>query len=298
MVTKTFKEFLIYEQDDDRELRREREPQTRTQTKTRTKHPLDDILDDLLGVKHDIVPTSDREQEQGTRDVSRGETERDLAVATDDELADRLSRTRIPDEGADLLDRLLAAADEIDDEISDEEAAQRSRFARRTRGPGQARQQARTPSTTPGYTEPETTTLPVKRETLPAVPEKLPAGKGYVTPKWYKVSDLPGYLIRAIRGLVRRVFKNYTDTPLEDILILANLEGQDVPNTRRELNAVAGYLMKNATPVKGHWDFSNFLPGYEAEVALFKGVDGRTYLVAKDIGGHYIYTWPSKYDKF
>lgn len=112
-----------------------------------------------------------------------------------------------------------------------------------------------------------------------------------VDPKFHQVKNLPGYMSRAIRAMGRETFKNYTDTPIEEISVIANLGGQG-PNSERELNGVSAWLKHNAKEIdKGTLDFGQMMPGYQAQTIRFS-TQGVQFLVVRDFAGGYIYAWP------
>lgn len=170
---------------------------------------------------------------------------------------------------------------DVKDEISDEDAARRAGF-----------------NPDADYVEPK----PLHHARTLVVPEKIPAvinkhiaEKDPIQPEWHQVKHLPGYLKTPIRAIGRQLFSVFTKTPVEDIQVLAHLKGSG-PNSKQELNAVAGWLHNN-----GHRNseavanFEKSIPDYSAEMASYK-VDGITFLVVQDFAGHYIYSWPSSDD--
>lgn len=152
-------------------------------------------------------------------------------------------------------------------------------------------------TTDAGYYEPEVTTdivTKVDTENLPAVANKALRKAGTVIPTWHKVSNLPGNMSRVIRSVGKKLFKQFTNTPTEDIYMIGNLSGMG-PNTARELNAVAGYLRDKAKRLgdEGEIDFSDWMPGYEAKTVQYTA-NGIRWLVVDDGFGVYIYAWPEK----
>ena len=127
---------------------------------------------------------------------------------------------------------------------------------------------------------------------LPAVIGNAMRVAGEETPAWTSIGGLPGYMLRNIRGMGRQVFGMMTRTPLESIVTIANVEGQDEPNTAAEVNAVAAWLRDNARdlgPVQvGH---GMAIPGYEPQVRDYSA-RGIRFHVVQDPMGQYIYAWP------
>ena len=192
------------------------------------------------------------------RQAGRERTQTAMAdIEADDEVADKFAMLRNMN---------------VDDEISDEEAA---RNAGRDEDGG---------------------TQPVDITTLPAVINQDIAAAGNVEPEWHQVKHLPGYLAKGIRAMGRQVFSTFTETPIDDIQVVANLGGRG-PNEHRELNAVAGWLQKNAKQnTKGEMDFKRSLGDYDAEFAMYTAKDF-TFLVVTDFAGQYIYSWPTADEK-
>lgn len=122
------------------------------------------------------------------------------------------------------------------------------------------------------------------------------AAAGTVSPEFRTVAQLPGYMANAIRKIGRTVFKTYTTTPIEDIDVLANVQGQG-PNSQREMNAVAGWARNNATldqqtSEAATADFGNVIPGYTPKIQVYDA-GGTAFMVVRDDMGDYIYSWPS-----
>lgn len=134
--------------------------------------------------------------------------------------------------------------------------------------------------------EPEDTSL------MPARISKDMAQYGNIEPEWYQVKTLPGYLQSGIRAIGRQVFSAFTKTPIEDISVIASI-GNGGPNNKQEVNAVAGWLQKNGfRDTDAELRFDKVMPGYSAEVVVYKAAD-RTFMLVKDFAGEYVYSWPS-----
>lgn len=195
----------------------------------------------------------------------------ELRRATAAQTRQRVGQVETPPEAAEKLSFLSQLG--LEDEISDEEAARRAGVTQGAAEP----------------TPPEETTAMVK------VSQEI-AGEEGVEPQWHAVRHLPGYMQNAIRAMGRQVFSTFTDTPIEDIEVLANLNGQG-PNETRELNAVAGWLRKNATrDTEGEMNFARSIPGYKADHVMYTA-EGRTFLLVKDFAGKYVYSWPTSAEK-
>lgn len=145
-----------------------------------------------------------------------------------------------------------------------------------------------------GYPDPEPVTdltVHVDTENLPVVAKKALAAAGTVTPTFHKVANLPGNMSRGIRTMGKQLFRMFTRTPTENIYMIGDVMGMG-PNSRREMNAVAGYLRNNGENLGvGDLDFNEIIPGYRADVNQFKA-NGIRWLVVRDEFGEYIYAWP------
>lgn len=137
-------------------------------------------------------------------------------------------------------------------------------------------------------------TLPstqVNNKNLPAIAGQALMAAGTQSPEFHQVANLPGNMSSMIRQLGRSLFSSFTKTPVSEIYVVANLGGQG-PNTNREVQSVAGWLKKHGSDLgSGNVDFSKIMPGYEADVHQFSAAGARWMLV-KDFGGQYIYSWP------
>lgn len=162
----------------------------------------------------------------------------------------------------------------LEDEISDEEAA---------RNAGEI----------------DTPMLPSSEETKPATPENLPSvinnavfapgsdvPSGVTPPKWHMVKNLPGYMASPIRAMGRMVFAPFTDTPIEDIQVLATLiNGQDV-------KVMADWIKRNGQKDdEATIRAEDILPGYQADISIWNSNE-YTFMLVKDHAGYYIYGWP------
>lgn len=194
----------------------------------------------------------------------------------------RTSQIDMPPEAARKMTFLQSLG--LDDEISDEEAARRAGYE------GE-------PTTVGAVPEPKTPGTELATiENMPSIINKEIAEQSPVEPEWHQVKNLPGYLQSGIRAMGRQVFGTYTNTPLEDIQVLANVGGQG-PNSKREINAVASWLKDNAErDTQGEMDFSKSIPDYGAQFSIFKH-EGYTFMVVQDFAGKYIYVWPSADEK-
>lgn len=135
-----------------------------------------------------------------------------------------------------------------------------------------------------------------KPSLLPKIISTSLLAAGMQNPDFHQVKNLPGYMMSGIRFIGRKVFSPFTNTKLEDISVIANLNNSG-PNTEAELNAVANFLRTHATRnPKYELSFFEKIPGYNAEALLYAYAN-YTFLVVKDHAGHYIYAWPSTDNK-
>ena len=112
-----------------------------------------------------------------------------------------------------------------------------------------------------------------------------------INPEWHQIKNLPGYMQRPIRAMGRATMGAFTDTPIEEISLVANLGGQG-PNSDREVSGVAQWLKTNAQKIdSADMNFGDTIPGYEAQTLVYK-VPGMKFLVVRDFAGGYIYAWP------
>jgi hypothetical protein len=133
----------------------------------------------------------------------------------------------------------------------------------------------------------------VDNQNLPAVAGQALQAAGQQNPQFYRVADLPGNMSRAIRTLGRHLFRSLTNTPTDDIWMVANLNGQG-PNSVQEVNAVAHYAREHGEDLgDGNIDFAQTIPGYDADIHQYSA-GGIRWLVVQDQFGHYIYSWPEQ----
>ena len=122
-------------------------------------------------------------------------------------------------------------------------------------------------------------------ENLPAVISRaITRTGGTVEPEWHMVRHLPGYLQAPIRKLGRMVFGQFTDTPIEDIQVLATLV-----NPEHDVRGVMSWIRQNGIrDDEANIDFSQIMPGYKADVQLWN-TRGYAFLLVHDMAGYYIY---------
>ena len=139
----------------------------------------------------------------------------------------------------------------------------------------------------------EVTPEPPPPASVPALINKAIAASdpNAINPEWHQIKNLPGYMQRPIRAMGRATMGAFTDTPIEEISLVANLGGQG-PNSDREVSGVAQWLKTNAQKVDAaDMNFGDTIPGYEAQTLVYK-VPGMKFLVVRDFAGGYIYAWP------
>lgn len=134
---------------------------------------------------------------------------------------------------------------------------------------------------------------PIEPQNVPAVisREIAMSDPHAVNPTWHAVSNLPGNMSRAILTLGKALFKAFTKTPTEDIVMIGNVGGMG-PNSTREVNSVAAWVKEHGRPVDAaKIDFDQSIPGYSASVKHYV-VGGVRFKIVKDQFGDYIYAWP------
>jgi hypothetical protein len=146
-----------------------------------------------------------------------------------------------------------------------------------------------------GYPDPEPPEdLPstrVNTSNLPAVAGQALRAAGVQDPDFHKVANLPGNMSRAIRTLGKQLFRSLTRTDTDDVWMVGNLGGQG-PNTRQEVNAVAGWVRDTGERITdGNIDFDTTIPGYQADIQQWSA-GGIRWLLVRDEFGDYIYSWP------
>lgn len=134
---------------------------------------------------------------------------------------------------------------------------------------------------------------PIEPQNVPAVISREIAmtDPHAINPTWHAVSNLPGNMSRAILTLGKALFKAFTKTPTEDIVMIGNVGGMG-PNSTREVNSVAAWVKEHGRPVDAaKIDFDQSIPGYSASVKHYV-VGGVRFKIVKDQFGDYIYAWP------
>ena len=253
--------------------------------RTKTRDPRNLSLDDLVSPRIDqpIAPT--RGNTPATRQTPNATPNLDRANSAQTKAA--VANVTHTDQMRDLMNRM---GDVGDDDISDDEAARR---AGRTATPGNA--------STAGVRPVNPENLPAVQNTLPktvqqdldTISQDIKVRDGKVHPKWHTISNLPGDMQRAIRAMGRGAFKMFTNTDMEDIITIANLNGQG-PNSNLEMQAVASWLQQNAEDLgASSIDFSQIMPGYNPEVKEYK-TDTTRFHVVRDPFGVYIYAYPEQ----
>jgi hypothetical protein len=153
--------------------------------------------------------------------------------------------------------------------------------------------QARINAQTPGQVDPDLR-LPnpnkTEQSTMPALISKALAKTGGIDPEWHAVKHLPGYLQSGIRSIGRAVFAPFTKTPIEEIQVLANVNGSG-PNDQEELDAVLGFLARSgARATEMEMEFHDKIPDYRTQLRVYTAL-GHTFVTVKDFAGKYIYSW-------
>jgi hypothetical protein len=180
-----------------------------------------------------------------------------------------------------------------EDSISDEQA--RINAGSDTAGRAATATPSPTPTPQPNtLRSPFPATIPTTTANLPKVLSKELAKTSAVVPEWHAVKHLPGYLQSGIRSMGRSVFSSLTDTPLEEIQVLANLQDSGEPNSQEELDAVVVFLQQNGERKNElEIEFQEKIPGYQIQIRAFQAL-GYTFITGSDAHGKYIYSWASK----
>ncbi len=183
------------------------------------------------------------------------------------------TRSKVSNIGAnDEIRRMLNVINrDQDDEIDDMEAARRAGLDIRPRD--------------------DEVVVRNERDVPQVLNRDIRAEGGRLMPEWSTINNLPGYMQRAIRGMGRQIFRMFTRTPLEDILTIANVNGQG-PNSAEEMSAVAAWLRDHGED-RGEveMDYGAAVPGYRPEVREYSA-RGIRFHVVRDFAGVYIYAFP------
>lgn len=129
---------------------------------------------------------------------------------------------------------------------------------------------------------------PITNEQLPMIVNKEIeewSGNTKLYPQWHQVKHLPGYILNAIRSGARKVFQQFTDTPIEDIQLVATAANL---NSEEEVKAVMAWVKKNG--VQEDVASMEFGGGIRADVTYWKTKDF-SFLLVKDFMGYYVYSW-------
>lgn len=110
-----------------------------------------------------------------------------------------------------------------------------------------------------------------------------------IIPKWHQIKNLPSYMISQIRSVGRKVFAQFTTTPIEQIQMICTLMNSD-----NEVKTVMNWIKQNASlKDKVEMTFPNDI---KALVKLYK-YNNFAFLCVKDFMGIYIYAWIEEPDK-
>ena len=266
----------------------EDEPQRPKPTKAKPKNDPFDFLNDLgdIGGVSKNVPSGPIDSQGETPNQDRGATGGpEMPRASGDTTRSRMAGRSASDQMRDMLGRIDMNQN---DEIDDAEAARRAGLGGEER-PEQLRiGGAERPQ--PGQRFEVDRVRPAD---VPMVLNNQLRAAGQQMPEWHTINNLPGYMQRAIRGMGRQMFGMMTRTPLEQIMTIANVDGQG-PNTAAEMRAVANWLMQNGEdlgPVQ--IDHGRAIPGYEPDVREYSAM-GLRFHVVRDQMGQYIYAYPEQ----
>lgn len=273
----------------------EDEPQRPKPTKNKPKDDPFDFLNDLgdIGGVSKNVPSGPVDSQGETPNQDRGATGGpEMPRASGDTTRSRMAGRSASDQMRDMLGRIDMNQD---DEIDDAEAARRAGLggAERPALGGAERPQLRLGGAERPQPGQRYEIDRVRPADVPMVLNNQLRAAGQQMPEWHTINNLPGYMARAIRGMGRQMFGMMTRTPLEQIMTIANVDGQG-PNTAAEMRAVANWLMQNGEdlgPVQ--IDHGRAIPGYEPEVREYSAM-GLRFHVVRDPMGQYIYAYPEQ----
>ncbi len=225
-------------------------------TKTKSYNHLDD-LEDLFAPKQDHLPAG---MDDGADDAYGSQEPMNLPTASRSATQDKTRQMTPSDSMRELMSRM-------DRSIGDAEPAM------------------------PDNAEHELVVRTANE--VPAVISSAMQASGTQSPQWHQLRNLPGMDDRAIRAMGKGMFGVMTNTPVEDIKTIANVNGQG-PNTEAEVRAVASWLRDNAEDL-GDVEVSHgqVMPGYNPEAHDYKA-NGVRFHVVRDQGGVYIYAYPDK----
>jgi hypothetical protein len=261
------------------EANRKEAPKT-SESKTKSKTKSTQNMDDLVNSRdaHPLEPVKKAKSGDVSREPDNAKPVKGVKVSSAKRSQEKLNKTSMSGGTLDRAINLLRNAElDHEDEISDEEALKQSGRTRTNHG-----------------VDTKDDNLPAKKTTTTALAtiSKEIATLTDVEMEWLKVSTLPGYLQQGIRTIGRQVFKAFTSTALEQILILANIGNG--PSSKQELKAAATYAKQFGSKNKeAELVFDKGFPGYEATVSIWD-TDQYTMMFVKDFAGDYVYMWPVK----
>ena len=226
---------------------------------TKTRHPDLDFLDDFFAADPEDQADAPAVVEPADHEVA-GDQPMDLPTAGRDTTQRSVSQMRPSDTMRDFMNRINPDAGAAEPALPD---------------------------------NPENELVLRTANEVPAVISNAMQAAGMTSPTWHKISNLPGFQDRNVRGMGRGMFGMFTNTPVDQIKTIANVEGQG-PNTDAEMRAVGRWLMDNAEDL-GQVEVSHgmAIPGYEPDVKEYKA-NGVRFHVVRDPMGQYIYAYPDK----
>lgn len=257
------------------EAKKQQKPQSQSKTKQRTDFAPDSEFDFNVNMepKQDQLPSDAPKEKKSSEQKSAKPRQR--------QMIDPINIQGAPSINFDLLP---------DDEVSDEDALEN--LLNDIRGT--------TSSVDTPRPKPKTSTdlatinkdVSVKKTSSTG---KEVGDKSLVNPNFLTISELPGYMVNGIRALGRSVFNICTSTKLENIEIIANVQGQG-PHTNREINAVVNWVHTNAPEdeqmsANASINFGSIIPGYQPDVRGYTSKE-HTYLMVEDPYGRYVFRWP------
>ena len=131
--------------------------------------------------------------------------------------------------------------------------------------------------------------IPVTPETLPSIISNEVANSmgEEMHFDWMMIKQLPGYLQAGIRSLGRQVFRQWTNTPIEDIQILSTITADQT-----SVKYMAAWITKFGHKIDESTLTFHQMGGIEAHCTIWT-YEGMDFLIQKDFSGYYIYAFPA-----
>lgn len=141
----------------------------------------------------------------------------------------------------------------------------------------------------------------IKNTNLPSVISKEIMASGICNVRWTSVSDLPGYADRDVRNMGNFIFKTFDIDDNADVMTISSFKKSSLLNEPKEMNAVLGFLEKNAIKTilgTGVQDFGDTISGYKPQIQIYHTRESAYLVVFEEDGmgieGNYIYAYKRK----